>query len=200
MRLSEALTSLETSGLLKVPRSESALKSEAQASAEARTSAEIEQEVLAAYDQFAVGLFRYTRALGKDTELAQDAVQEAFLRYYLALLRGEAIRHSRAWVFRVARNYVLDRLKEYAYRNCISLDAKEVTGLNDPRGAVEDQSRMERLGHALRLLSPRELECLRLRIEGLKNREIAEVLNLRLGTVCALLARGLNRIRKACDR
>jgi RNA polymerase sigma factor (sigma-70 family) len=200
MRLSQALTSLGTSGLLKVPQSESALKSGAQASAEARTSAEIEQEVLAAYDQFAIGLFRYTRSLGKDTELAQDAVQEAFLRYYLALLRGETIRHSRAWVFRVARNYVLDRLKEYAQRNCISLDAKEMVGLNDPRCAVEDQSRMERLGYALQLLSPRELECLRLRIEGLKNREIAEVLNLRLGTVCTLLARGLNRIRRACDR
>ncbi len=195
MRISHTLASLETSRPGKAHRSESALKSEANAAS--YIPAEIEQEVLAAYDQFAASLFRYTLALGKDTELAKDATQEAFLRYYIALIGGEAIQYGKAWVFRVARNYVLDKLKEYSYRNCISLDAKEMASVTDPRQELGAQDWAEKIGQAYRLLSPRELECLRLRAEGLKNREIAEVLNLRLGTVGTLLARGLNRIRKA---
>jgi RNA polymerase sigma factor (sigma-70 family) len=193
MRLSHALTSSETTSLQESSCSGSAQQEEA------NKSIGIEQEVLAAYDQFAGALLRYARALGKDADLAQDAVQEAFLRFYIALLNGETIHYRRAWVYRVTRNYVLDRLKEYSYRNCISLDAKEIAGLDD-RIMIEDQSWTEKLIDVLRQLTPRELECVRLRIEGLKNREIAEVLNLSLGTVCTLLARGLHRIRKAYDR
>jgi RNA polymerase sigma-70 factor, ECF subfamily len=193
MRLSHVLTSSETSSLQECSCSESAQQKEA------NKSIGIEQEVLAAYDQFAGGLLRYASSLGRDAELAQDAVQEAFLRFYIALLNGETIRYRRAWVFRVTRNYVMDRLKDYSYRNSISLDAKEIAGLDHPRVLIEDQSWSEKLIDVLRQLTPRELECMRLRIEGLKNREIAEVLNLRLGTVCTLLARGLRRIRKAYD-
>jgi RNA polymerase sigma-70 factor, ECF subfamily len=199
MRLSHALDGFEASGLRESLRSESGLKNGAQPLAGARPSAEIEQEVLAAYDQFAANLFRYALALGRDAGLAQDAVQEAFLRYFLALLKGEVIYQSKSWVFRVARNYVLDRLKEYAYRNCVSLDAKEIENLPDPRQAREDHVWEEQFNQALGSLSPRERECLRLRAEGLKNKEIAEVLNLRLGTIGTLLARGLNKIRRICD-
>jgi RNA polymerase sigma-70 factor, ECF subfamily len=195
MRLSHALTRFESSSLLEGSRSK-----EAQTAAESGKSIEIEQEVLAAYDQFAGGLLRYASSLGRDAELAQDAVQEAFLRFYIALLNGETIRYRKAWVFRVTRNYVLDRLKDYSSRNCISLDEKELADLNHPNMVTEDRGQTEKLAGALRQLTPREMECLRLRIEGLKNREIAEVLNLSLGTVCTLLSRALRRIRNACDR
>jgi RNA polymerase sigma-70 factor, ECF subfamily len=197
MRHSHTLAGFDASGLRKARQAESGDKP--QPLVEVRPLAEIEQEVLAAYDQFAANLFRYARALGKDTELARDAVQEAFLRYFLSLSEGEIIYHNKSWIFRVARNYVLDRLKEYAYRNCISLDTKEMASLPDPRQAREDHAWEEQLDQALSSLSPRELECLRLRAEGLKNKEIAEVLNLRLGTIGTLMARGLNKIRRACN-
>jgi DNA-directed RNA polymerase specialized sigma24 family protein len=46
-------------------------------------------------------------------------------------------------------------------------------------------------------LSPREIECIRLRTEDLSYEEIAGVLGLRPGTVGALLARAHGKIRKA---
>ena len=46
-------------------------------------------------------------------------------------------------------------------------------------------------------LSPRELECVRLRMEDLRYDEIAGVLGLSAGTVGALLARAHGKIRKA---
>jgi DNA-binding CsgD family transcriptional regulator len=46
-------------------------------------------------------------------------------------------------------------------------------------------------------LSPREMECVRLRAENLRYEEIAVVLGLHAGTVGALLARAHGKIRKA---
>jgi DNA-directed RNA polymerase specialized sigma24 family protein len=46
-------------------------------------------------------------------------------------------------------------------------------------------------------LSPREIECVRLRAEGLRYEEIAGVLGLQSGTVGALLARAHKKIRQA---
>jgi DNA-directed RNA polymerase specialized sigma24 family protein len=46
-------------------------------------------------------------------------------------------------------------------------------------------------------LSPREIEAIRLRTEGLRYEEIASVLGLQAGTVGALLARAHGKIRKA---
>lgn len=63
MRLSHALDGFESSGLRKALQSESGLKNGARPLTEARPPAEIEQEVLAAYDQFAANLFRYALAL-----------------------------------------------------------------------------------------------------------------------------------------
>jgi DNA-directed RNA polymerase specialized sigma24 family protein len=48
-----------------------------------------------------------------------------------------------------------------------------------------------------RALAPRELECVRLRAEGLSYDEIAEVLDLRQGTVGATLARAHKKVRRA---
>ena len=48
----------------------------------------------------------------------------------------------------------------------------------------------------LHTLTPRELECLRLRSRGLRYAEIAEVLSIRPGTVATLLSRCTARINQ----
>ena len=49
---------------------------------------------------------------------------------------------------------------------------------------------------ALSILSPRERECVQLRLEGFGYNEIADILRIRPGTVAALLARGLKKLRQ----
>jgi RNA polymerase sigma factor (sigma-70 family) len=46
-------------------------------------------------------------------------------------------------------------------------------------------------------LTPRELDCLRLRVEGFSYQEIAQVLGVRPGTVGALLPRVYSKLRDA---
>jgi RNA polymerase sigma-70 factor (ECF subfamily) len=131
-----------------------------------------------------------------DAEMAQEAVQEAFLRYYVTRRKGSAIHEDRSWLYRTTRNLVLDRLKECSFRNRATLGAASclTEEAQDPETPLVQREIASRV---LEGLSPRELECLRLRQDGLHYKEIAEVLDIDSGTVGALLARGLKKIRAA---
>ena len=49
-------------------------------------------------------VYRYLLGLGLHPPKAQEAAQEAFLRLYATLKKGEDIQNPRGWIFRVAHN------------------------------------------------------------------------------------------------
>lgn len=159
----------------------------------------IREEVTDLYWAVAAGLLRYLLCIAKDFDLAQEAVQEAFLRYYVCRLRGEPAPASKGWIFRVARNYVIDRVRSASLAGLVDLE--KALGLSDPRHGPHDAfEHAETIEQIYSVLAPRELECLRLRAEGFKYKEIAEILEIEPGTVGATLTRGLKKIRKVLVR
>ena len=157
---------------------------------------EIEREMAALYSLHAPGLLRYAFSFTKDAGGAQDALQEIFLRYFIAQKEGRSLKDPKAWLFRVMRNYLLDILKSSSVKNEVDIEAIQETSdsHNDPE---QRYHRTEMARNLAKLLSARELECVRLRAEGLSYDEMAEVLNLRQGTVGATLARAHKKIRRA---
>ena len=157
----------------------------------------IEAEVIDLYQQNAPGLFRFAESLVRDREMAQDALQEIFLRFFIARSSGQDIQSGKSWLYRVLRNYLLDRMKEAAFKNKASLEeAEAIPDASDPE---QEYLRAFTRKQILEVLAPRELECLQLRAEGFDYKEIAQILNVRSGTVGATLARALNKIRKALN-
>jgi RNA polymerase sigma-70 factor (ECF subfamily) len=151
--------------------------------------------VVQLYRENAAGLFRYGIVLVKNREAAQDAVQEAFLRYFMARSGRQPVERPKAWLFQVVRNFLLDALKSSSARKEVGLDA--VGRWADARQDPESEYRFAEMSRRIwELLSPRELECFRLRAEGLRYDEIAAVLSLRSGTVGALLARVQKKMRE----
>src|SRR5579859_2415734 len=143
---------------------------------------EIENEVVRLYDKNAAALLRHGLAICGNLEMAQDAVQEAFLRYYIARRKEMATQDTKRWLFSTARNYILDRLKEYYVRKGQSLAS--ASHLTQDDNNPEDQIMLREIDASAReLLSPRELECLRLRNEGLRYRDIADILRIDPATV-----------------
>jgi RNA polymerase sigma-70 factor, ECF subfamily len=158
----------------------------------------VEAEVIDLYQENAPGLFRFAEALVKDREMAQDALQETFLRYFIARSSGQELQNSKSWLYRVLRNYLLDRVKEAAFKSKASLEEAETI----PDASTDPEQQYLRAftrKQILKVLAPRELECLQLRAEGFDYREIAQILSVRSGTVGATLARALNKIRKALN-
>jgi RNA polymerase sigma-70 factor (ECF subfamily) len=159
----------------------------------------IEDAVIQLYEKHAAGLLRYGQAISGELEIARDAVQEAFLRYYVALREETVIEDPRGWLYSTTRNYILDRLKDYYFRNGETLQAASnlAEDRDDPEGRVLLRE-IDATAHSL--LTNRELACLRLRSEGLRYRDIARLLQIETATVGVLLGRALKKIRAAVNQ
>ncbi|MCL6544494.1 MAG: sigma-70 family RNA polymerase sigma factor [Bryobacteraceae bacterium] len=150
------------------------------------------------YQRYSGALTRYARTLAGDGWLAQDAVQECFLRYLASRQVGLEIDNPRAWLAAVLRNYLLDARKRVAAVENADLAAAAVVSdpAQDPFWSVQGQELERELE---RLLSPRERECLRLRLRGMRQREIASALGLKSGTVGVLLSRASRKVQQAVE-
>jgi RNA polymerase sigma-70 factor (ECF subfamily) len=157
-----------------------------------------EEQVTRAFEQSREDVYRYLLTLGLAPPLAQEVTQEAFLRLFLSLEKGDAIQNVRAWVFRVAHNHALDvRAKE----RLKPLEPELEAMLSDNRRGADaeliERERMGRVGKAWSKLSEQQRQCLHLRAEGLRYREIAETMQISISTVREFLTRAIARLQKA---
>jgi len=154
---------------------------------------QLEREVAEAYRQYASAVLSCARPLALDVEEARDAVQESFLRYFMERRYGRHIEHPRAWLIRVACNYLLGRRRSAAVAREDAVEVERVAALADDPEALATLSQRAREIRAR--LSGREWDCLRLRAEGLSYAEIGERLGVRQGTIGALLSRVHEKLR-----
>lgn len=156
----------------------------------------LRQETLEVYRDHSGALTSYARRLTSDLELAQDAVQEGFLRFFLVRMQGETIRNPSAWLHRVVHNFICETVRSSAVQACVALDDESLG-----KAHVAPEPGNFEWEEAFRaVLAPREFECLRLRTEGLDYNEIANAMSVRPGTVGALLHRVGQKMRLAVRR
>lgn len=156
--------------------------------------------VLAQYDREHMALRRYVAYLGLDSDAAHDVVQEAFVRLYEHLSSSGDRTNLRAWLYRVVHNLARNRQGRYDATHS-SID--DLTGFSEPAdpAASPEQTLIHaeqdtNLREALKSLPPAQRECLVLRAQGLKYREIAETLGLSVSTVGKHIQRGVNALRE----
>ena len=157
--------------------------------------------ILEHYDRENVAIQRYLMFLGVDQDTAQEAVQESFLRLHLHLLGGGDRSHLRAWLYRVAHNFARNAQTAHHATRTDALPDSTTTGeLVANSVSVEEalltEERMRRLRLAMDQLSVAQREALLLRTQGLKYREIAEVLSISVSTVGENIQRGLERLKE----
>ena len=140
------------------------------------------------------------RMLG-DAEDARDVAQETFLKAYSALGRFRGDASFSTWIYRIGRNCSLDAIRSRKRTRTYSLDAPVDTGdgevtrqvegdLPVPDEVVLTQERQDVINSALAELPDHHRAVIVMRdIEGFSYEEIAEVLEVRLGTVKSRLYR-----------
>lgn len=162
-------------------------------------AATLDQQVTQVFEQFRDSVYRYLVAILRNPSTAEEITQEAFLRLYACLRDGQDITNVRSWVFRVARNLALNE-----HAGSRFLEIEEPVSLDRLRDGSEsalldlEQSflQRERIQIAMRELSPQQRECLALRAEGFRYREIAQILGINLSTVGQSLRRGIKKLAK----
>ena len=178
----------------------------AQVSQPAAGTARLEGEVVGLFEQFRDRLLRYLLSLGLTAHDGEEVVQEVFLSLFQHVQRGGSTRNLRGWIFRVAHNLGLKQCyRNRSWHQRIVATSNSVEELHaDPGPGPEEQTlhgeRQERLRAVLRALPEQDQCCLYLRSEGLRYREIAEVLGISLGAVSLSLGRSLARLARADGR
>jgi RNA polymerase sigma-70 factor, ECF subfamily len=166
---------------------------------------EIEREVMNLFDQFRNPLLRYVLSFGVPMHDAEEIIQEVFLSLFRHLQLRRSRKNLRGWIFRVAHNLTLkQRHANQKLRDKTASDWTVAEERFDPSPNPEEQmssaQRRRRLLAVVHALPETDQGCLRLRAEGLRYREIAEVLGMSLGAVSISLTRSLARLIRADGR
>jgi len=166
---------------------------------------EIESEVVMLFDELRDGLLRYVVSLGIGVHDGEDVIQEVFLSLFRHLREGRPRTNLRGWVFRVAHNLALkQRGRVRQHQSKVSSHEIAVEQPLDPSANPEEQFAQDQLHRQLlqivAALPEQDQHCLRLRAEGLRYREIAEVLDMSLGSVSNSMARCMQRLMRADGR
>src|SRR5271157_1043917 len=153
------------------------------------------------YRELRKPLLRYLAGLGLSTDEAQDVVQDAFLSLHKHLASGGSQANIRSWLFRVVHNRARNSQRSYAQRMGEPLDPVFDAVSNDatPEQAVLANEKFRRLSTAVRSLDTQERECLMLRAEGLRYREIGDVLGIPTSTVADTVERAIKKLAEKCN-
>jgi RNA polymerase sigma-70 factor (ECF subfamily) len=152
-------------------------------------------------------LFRMVR----DRELAEDLAQETFIKALNAIESYRPEFKFSSWIFKIANNAAIDHLRRREL-DTLSLDgsphaatpeAMQATALQigarqeSPLDAVEAKELGGAIEAAIGRLRPEYRSCILLRhVEGRAYEEIAEILDLPLGTVKTYIHRARNELRQ----
>jgi RNA polymerase sigma-70 factor, ECF subfamily len=161
------------------------------------------QLVTELYCQLQPVLLAHLRGLGMTTEDAEDVIHESFLRLLRHLLETREDSNLRGWVFRVAYNLSMDvhrSRRHYSQAQPEDAEAgpQHLRDTPDPAPGPDDlalrQERFRRLGEAVLQLTVQQRNCVLLRAEGLRYREIALRLGISVQRVAKLLERSTSQL------
>ena len=147
------------------------------------------------YERSARSLWAYLARVSADPALADDLMQESYVRFLCAGQRhllaedGEIV--CRRYLFRIATNLLRDHWRRPRAASIDELPEEFFPANDDEPGA---DARMA-LAPALRQMKPRERQLLWLaHAEGYSHREIAEITGLASASIRLLLFRARRRI------
>jgi RNA polymerase sigma-70 factor, ECF subfamily len=153
------------------------------------------------YDRYGGMVFRLVVRIVRDTGIAEDLVQETFLRAWNRASAFDAERGAAGpWLMAIARNRALDHLRAQGRftNNSVELNETEHPSLfvDFPSDALNfDMARQVK--RAMERLSSQQRETIELAyFEGMSQSEIAERMDQPLGTIKTWMRRAMIQMRE----
>ncbi len=155
------------------------------------------------FEEYAPKIRSYMMRQGADPALAEELAQETLLTVWRkAALYSAEKGSATTWIFTIARNLRIDRLRrQSAWQELTDEQAAAIPSDDEPPDVtVSLRQRQARVQAVLRELPPDQLVVVTLGfIEGLSHSEIAERLNLPLGTVKSRIRLAYQKVRAALE-
>lgn len=150
------------------------------------------------YQAYSAGVYQLAKRRLNDARLAEDVVQDVFLRVWVYAGRWDPSRGSvDTWILVIARHVIYDYLRRAQRQHQLEVGDEALLALADPQDAVTRLVGEENIQTLLSTLPPAQREVLQLVYgEGLSTQEIAARLQVPLGTVKSRLRLALRRLRR----
>lgn len=154
------------------------------------------------YQEYFQRVYRYTRVrLGSSAD-AEDLTEQVFVNMIQSLpgFKWRGVPFS-AWVFRIARNLIIDHLRRAAKNKSISLDERVPGTETDPQDILQQILTREELIVAINKLTQAQREVIALRfVAELSTIETAQAMGKSLVAVKALQHSALAALRKTMSK
>ncbi|MGQ0457587.1 MAG: sigma-70 family RNA polymerase sigma factor [Hyphomicrobium sp.] len=154
------------------------------------------------FQAYAPRVKAYMMRQGADPNTAEELAQETLLTVWrkAGLYSGEK-GSATTWIFTIARNLRIDRLRrELSWVELPDGHDEEPSPDALPDEILSEQERKVRVQRALSTLPPDQYEVVALSyIEGLSHSEIAERLGLPLGTVKSRMRLAYGKVRESVE-
>lgn len=153
-------------------------------------------------------LFNFAYSLTYNEADANDLVQEAYLKAYRFIGSYEVGTNAKAWLFRILKNAFINNYRKKSkrptqvdYEEIVSYhqesDNTSLTSYVDLRTELFDQMLGDEVTHAINALNVDFRTVILLcDIEGFSYEEIAEIVDVPIGTVRSRLFRARNMLKK----
>jgi RNA polymerase sigma-70 factor (ECF subfamily) len=127
---------------------------------------------------------------------AWDLAQESFLKAWRSIHRFRGRSSFYTWLYRITTNVTIDSIRRKCRRTEVELDDAIPSFLPSPGDNYERAEIREQVYAALAQLGPEHRAVIVLKeIEDLQYREIAEILNVSIGTVMSRLFYGRKKLQ-----
>jgi RNA polymerase sigma-70 factor (ECF subfamily) len=133
------------------------------------------------YNQYCDGMYIVAKRFLKDTQDAEDVVQEAFINAFSKLDQFKAEVTFGAWLKRIVVNKSIDflKLKKQRLVDLEEVHLKIIDAPNDDKWLVDDTITLDDVKNAIESLPDKYQYVLMLYlIEGYDHQEISEILNI----------------------
>ncbi len=152
-----------------------------------------------AYNLYADAIFRHCYLRIGDREAAKDLMQEAFMKTWEYLSKGNDIDDVRPFLYRTAHNCLIDSARKIKRRKTNSLEDMQESGF-DIEG--EDGGEWQMLLDAQSVVEtfqkvrePYRSVLIMRYVDGLKPNDISKLLDIPANTVSVRINRGINQLK-----
>ncbi len=145
-------------------------------------------------------LRRYARSLVRESDGADDLVQDSLERAFARIANWQTGDSPRRWLFTIMHNIFIDQIRKDQRRGEVVPLTDQEAGLAKVKAEQHDKLVARDVIDALQRIDPDRRAALTLvAVEGFSYAEAAEILRVPAGTVMSRIARGRNELREALN-
>lgn len=142
-------------------------------------------------------VFAFLLSLTKNREDAEDLLQNTYIKVRNGSHLYNRQGTPKAWIMKIAKNLYLDYVRKYG--KCAQVDYELVENYISENNSNYSENKMI-IHDALKKLNEQETTIIVMHIyDGLKHKEIAEILGMPLATVLSKYNRSLKKMRKVIE-